>query len=297
MTGYRTAIRLVHELRQGRQKSISFIKPATAVLLASEHLRLGNHSHNVQFSGGASSYSENVGLAPALRGEEYLTSGGGRTGRTYSPLAKLAEAEDVERANEIVSGCLFSNLGHTRLASEVARVIGELHDNVASHARGAGFSALQVYQESHIEFAIADCGVGLLQNARTVRRTMQSHAEAIEWAFERGNTSARNPSSMAQRLPADCLVSPFPAGVETRSSENHHKGEGLWQLQRLVSQVGGELTVHTGTATCLLAHTEDAVYGTSEVDWRGLIVEVTLPVKDYEVIPDDLEEFGRRFGI
>ena len=118
------------------------------------------------------------------------------------------------------------------VADQLAKVVGELHDNVASHASGLGFSCAQAYNDAgakRIEFALADRGRGMLRNVRELFPEVESHPEAIAWCLKRGNTTARNESDpWAQRLPDDAMVSPFPGNTRPESREDHHIGEGLW---------------------------------------------------------------------
>ena len=78
---------------------------------------------------------------------------------------------------------------------KTARVVGELHDNVASHASGRGFSAAQFYRQgrSRLEIAIADGGSGFLRNVRRVMPNITTHGAAIEWCLKKGNVSVRPP--------------------------------------------------------------------------------------------------------
>lgn len=292
------AVEHLAQLRSGLPVSVDFVSPIVSTMLACEGLNKA--PLDVDFPG--NTYAKNIGLEDAVNGRPPLYKATGLAGRTYSALAKLKEYADVDAATDTVAACLDHQFGGSFRATvnEICRIIGELHDNVASHARGSGFSALQVY-EKRVEFAVADVGVGLLANVKTVSPAMLSHQAAIAWCFEKGNTTAASShGGFEQRLPEDALYNPYPKAVPTRFTENNHLGEGLWQLLQLVGSLHGDLWVLTGDAelTCGSANPRGS-YHKSALNWRGLAIEVILPVDRLFVAPPQGrdESVVRRFGI
>ena len=159
----------------------------------------------------------------------------------------------MDCCNRIIADLLHNTLGgddNEGFINAVTKVVGELHDNVPSHAAGTGFSAA-VYctdDSCRLEFAIADCGCGMLHNV-VAPPSVADHRQAIEWCLKRGNTTARHVDDpWAQRLPADSIGSPYGPSVSTFSSENHHIGEGLFCLTELVRMADGQLWIWTGNA-------------------------------------------------
>jgi hypothetical protein len=160
-------------LRMARDRTakVSFVSPIVSTMIAASHLQQTPGSY--EFVGDAQGYAEHIGLLAAMEGRRRASARpGGLAGVTYSPLAQLRRHLDVEAATDTVTECLYGGLvdADRTTINEVSRVIGELHDNVASHAAGAGYSALQVYRNpQRLEFAVVDAGVGLLQNVQRVR--------------------------------------------------------------------------------------------------------------------------------
>lgn len=273
---YAEAIAAVEAFNAGSCE-VRFVTPILSVCLASQAARgAKGSSPSINFAGDSDSYARNTGLSDAMRGcwKPTMTSGG-LLGVSYSPLNQLARAVDVERCNSVIN-TLFRHRLAGRLASGICKVVGELHDNVASHARGAGFSAAQVYGGSELTFAIADSGCGLLTNAKRVGGAT-TDAEAIVWAFGKGNTSARKVADpWAQRWAPGTSDPQVDDGAE----ENAHQGLGLYQLEQLVMQSGGSLWVSSGAAQRLMR--DGAWQGEcsdSPVRWQGLAIEVCLPLE------------------
>ena len=291
MDNHAKAVELVRWLWAGRSAQVSWVSPVVATMLAAARLRPGMLPQ-VTFTPGSESYARSIGLLAALAGETPNVNPSGLAGLTYSPLAQLALPRDVDVANDVVQACLDTQLGgqYGATVNEVGRVIGELHDNVASHARGAGFSALQVYRDpDRVEIAVVDAGVGLLRNVRSAKVAgVDTHQAAIDWCFKKGNTTAPagNVHPFAQRLPEDALSNPYAPTVPVRSSENHHMGEGLWQLLQLVKHLRGQLWMLTGDAQLIVneRHPQGS-YQRSLLDWQGLAIEVIFPVESVFVAP------------
>ena len=305
MTHHADAVALIHALQQGQPAHVGFVWPIVSTMLAAERLH-PTYRAAPTFDPDAKRYADHGGLLDAL--EERFTNHPrtGLVGKKYSPLARLVHDTDVEIADDTVTACLHANFGEELRATvnEICRVIGELHDNVASHARGAGFSALQVYQgkpSAIVEFAVCDAGVGLLRNVMRVEPTVTTHQAAVHWCFQKGNTTARSPvDDISQRLPDDAPMNPYPKHIPTRSTENHHLGEGLWQLLRLVVEIGGTLWALTGDAELEVTPANPAgTYTRSKLDWHGLAIEVSLPVGSiYASQPKAGDEsIAWRFGI
>lgn len=287
-------------LLAGARVQASFAKPLLVASVAALAARDRDAAQRLVLVGGATSYARTIGFEDALAGRE--PSRRPEKGRSYSALARLEHAEAVEQASEVINEFIYDALAdHQALATRIARVVGELHDNVASHAKGVGFSAAQLFDD-RVEIAIADAGVGMLRNVQRVRSDLRNDLDAVRWCLEKGNTTAVEVHDLAQWLPEDATGSPFPSGIATTRErvQNHHIGEGLWQLGELVRATRGALLVWSGTAQVLRSEVEET--SDSSRPWQGVAIGLNLPLASD--VPGeetwskaDLEDLARRLGI
>jgi hypothetical protein len=274
MLTLRERLQEIDRLLLGQQRSLSFLAPATAACLAAA--RRSGAEVNVRFTGHAESYAHTVGLDAILAGGPPPRIP--VTGRSYSPLVELDSHASIEGCNAVINELVEGQLtDYPALADQAAQIIGELHDNVPSHAGGVGFSMAQLYSvEGFLELAVVDCGRGMLSNVRRRVGSIGDHAAAIEWCLEKGHTSVLPPDEWAQRLPDDAMSSPYGETVATRTSDNHHAGLGLWKLNQIVTAARGEFVVWSGDARVLTdvsgASREGALF------WRGVAIILRLPL-------------------
>lgn len=291
---------------QGRG-SIAFVAPAVSAMLAAARSTntLDSLAKSATFTDKCRSYAENNGLVDVLNGRYQFPIRGGMQGVRYTKLTRLATHDEVDGCNAIVNDLFTHQLvGYSAaVISKLAKVVGELHDNVASHASGAGFSCAQVYQDNEgrrIEFAIADAGCGMLKNVSREYSQIADDRDAIKWCLQKGNTTARQPDNWAQRLPDDSICSPYPDDVDTIRSDDHHVGEGLWQLCELVRGSSGKFVVLSGKGEYLVDAEKEFVRE-SCVAWPGVVVEfeITIPIDTDQAQrqSDHLEAIARRIGI
>jgi hypothetical protein len=289
---------------QGVSQNVSFVTPVFSVMAASLVASAPDLTRNLNFAGNCEKYHKNNGLADTLRGKYSFPQRTGRHGSTYSKLTKLATNPEVDACNVIVGDLIHEQLGekNPRAASRITSVVGELHDNVASHACGMGYSAVQTYSDpvARIVFAIADRGRGMLRNVQKVSPSIQTHSDAIKWCLYPGNTTAHNKSSWDQRLPEDYIINPYPTSVATSTCENHHMGLGLSKLAELVRDYGGSLWILSGNSHFFSGINGDT-FGESRLKWDGVAIEFEIPIplsSDSTLKPrPDLEELGKRTGI
>lgn len=243
-------------------------------------------------------YARTLGLDEALRGEAPPKTPA--KGHTYSSLARLDVEEHVEACSEVINDFVYDQLAaHPELAGHIGRVVGELHDNVASHSAGIGFSVAQYYRRQ-LELAIVDNGCGMLHNVSRTSRSIRDDESAIRWCLVRGNTTGVV-DDMAQWLPPDAIASPYPKSVGVRRKENNHLGEGLWQLAELVRETRGELFIWSGNSRGTINESGDRFEPAPR--WPGVAIEVTLPVVDGTAKADmpgssgRLDALAKRLGI
>lgn len=267
--------------------AVRFLTPIDSVTLAALAVTNGSLKDVLSFSRDAGNYAEINGLSAHLNGDYRAPQGTGLQGRRYSALTRLHCHEEVGDCNRVIADLIFEQLSGypQKVLSQIVRVVGELHDNVASHSNGTGFSSAQVYRcrsSSRLEIAVADNGIGIPYNVRKLQNGV-SDAQCLEWAIKRGNTTAGQNNDWAQRLPADSIVSPFPRNVCTKVGENNHLGLGLWQLSEVVRTLQGELRIASGNGElsqkAASISARDTSYG-----WIGVVIFVSLQVQDVPII-------------
>lgn len=204
---------------------------------------------------GNSGYAEALRLPIALGASDEYPYNRPNEGRNYSGLVLLESAETTDKASERVNGCIrhiFAGADLDRFVQDLTEVVGDLHDNVWSHGLSTGFSMAQKWPNSKgtwFEFSLADCGMGFLRETqRAGIPNIDSHAGAIEWCIQKGNTSKRTKvrDEFAQSLPPDMMGNPMPGFAAIREKDNHHMGLGLAKLMELVAKYRGRLWLATG---------------------------------------------------
>ncbi len=279
---FESALRVLAKLdNSGGLVQVDWVSPVVSSLLAALSLQKRDEIYRIRFSPECQGYAENIGLLSILDGDsEPISVRGNKCGETYSPLASLAFHSEVERCNSTVNGVFRKALGTTALVKAVCKVVGELHDNVASHAKGKGYSAAQIYRPSSapdsLEFAIADSGCGFLSNARRTDRSICTDEQAIRWALTKGTTSATPADPFAQRSLEDW---------DLRADDDAHQGLGLWLLRTLVKRTDGRLWVMSGNAQYLLDRNTDRS-GVCARHWPGVVIELEIPVNSKELVSD-----------
>ena len=304
--------RILKQLDSGVQVSpVAFVSPIFSVMVAMcasrSQLSLKERLH---FVGDCESYAQNNGLLDCLAGKYQFPLPSGRQGVTYTKLTRLQNHVEVDACNAVVNSLIHQHVDTVspEAANHLCQIVGELHDNVASHARGWGFSCAQVYPERNqgavrLNFAIADGGCGMLQNVQRIRPDIQTDGDAIQWCLGQGNTTARQKDEWAQRLPDDYMIAPFPDSVTRYSQENHHMGLGLWQLAELVRIFRGELWIASGRGRCNDGGNGVGIQQFSQVDapWNGVAIECEITVRSGQRVTHeqaaDLEALAERIGL
>lgn len=266
--------------------NIRFISPTVATFLAS--VRLSRINAEIRIDPSRRGHAEQSGLNLALTRnyaqmsqasrEEMQRARSSENKPTRSRLTTLFHHAEIESCNVALNDLLFAQLEKLLPAttlSMVAKVVGELHDNVASHANGRGFSAAQFYRggrgnPDRLELSIADGGWGFMRNVRSVLPLINSHEAAIRWCLEKGNTSKRNTENESEI--------PFPSDFEDPYSEggsgqrDHHMGWGLWLLHELVLSTGGELWIWSGDCSFVIRSNGEEVVERTKSYWPGVII-------------------------
>ena len=287
------ALKLMRAIRgDGLTVPVEWLSPIIVTMLASatasdSHLR-ERLRERILLKQDQKTYAVNCGLQTVLDGQYVSPSLTGLQGSTYTRLTRLASAYEVDACNAVINNLFYEQLVDNggEFIRVLSKVVGELHDNVASHARGVGFSSAQRYRRAGgdvIQFAIVDYGVGMLRNVKNVAPSVTTDAQAIDWCLQRGNTTAATEGDgWEQRLPEDSMFNPYPQTVRTTIGDNHHQGLGLWHLREIVGAAGGSFWVASGAGQCrYLAGAATPFYDSLKPSWQGVAIEVELPVPQW----------------
>lgn len=275
-----TEEQLVRQRRAGISPHISFVTPIVSATVAAACTR-NQLARELPFANSdCMDYAETTGLTLAMKGLDPVGQAGGLHGQTYSRLTKLYNHAQVNTCNKVIADVIYAQLegpANGGFVDSVVKVVGELHDNVPSHANGSGFSAAQVYDGERLQFAVADCGCGMLTNVQKSGLTIDSHVGAIEWCLQRGNTTAKPRDEWAQRVPDEAGGNVLPDGVEAFVEDNHHIGEGLWRLTELARRAGGCVWIWSGDCSMLIGP-DDTTTKRTAVSWPGVAIEIEFDV-------------------
>ena len=216
-------------------------------------------------------------------------------GKSYSPLIPLIHPSEVDTANTTINSCIRNLVGQQRSEgiADLCKVVGELHDNVWSHGKSTGFSMAQRTkvpltngQDHFLEFALADSGLGFLEELNRARIEINNHEEAIQWCMQEGNSSKLKDSDAndwVQRLPEDHLgIDPMGCGEQI--PENNHQGLGLAHLIKLIKKYKGELLLCTGDT--LFHINSEGIENINKInnEWKG--VTISCRFKESELLKD-----------
>ncbi|WP_155987713.1 hypothetical protein [Thioalkalivibrio sp. ALE28] len=174
----------------------------------------------------------------------------------------LDNREAVDRATGQINGCIRNIAPWDEQFGQFTRdlfsVVGDLHDNVWAHGMSLGVSMAQRWkvphkQDSYLEFALADGGIGFFQEMHRVGLAPANHEQAIDWCIQEGHSTKlvnESEDPLVQTLPEDVSGNPMQGLARHTNYGNHHQGLGLPKLVRLASDFCGELTLPRETRSC-----------------------------------------------
>jgi hypothetical protein len=202
------------------------------------------------------------------------------SGNNYSELVLLNSVDDTDKATSTINSCIRSLFWTQELScfsQNLCDVVGDLHDNVWSHGKSTGFSMAQKWsdystRQDCFEFALADCGLGFLQELKRVGLIIENDEKAIEWCVVEGNSSKKQKptNDWSQRLPQDISGNPMPNIGQIVDSENHHMGLGLAKLLNLVNTYQGQLWLASGEKTLVVEPNGNNFFKTNALKWQGV---------------------------
>lgn len=126
----------------------------------------------------------------------------------------------------------------------------------------------------NFEFAVADCGLGLLRELERVgMQEIHDHKAAIEWCIQRGNSTKKcSADEWEQRLPADMMGNPIGRDARVVETENHHMGLGLAKLIDAVDQFHGYCWIASGDAMLFISPDGKRTYSKLAIAWQGVAI-------------------------
>ena len=161
-------------------------------------------------------------------------------------------------------------------------LFSELMNNVSDHSRSeiGGYAMAQYYPTNHkIQFAIADRGIGFLNNIKLAFPNIDTEGQAIEKALEKGITAT-------------------PARVYGDTTKN--AGFGLYAMQKILQETGGSFVIISND-TLYRYKNGKISFSKLKKPWQGVAVAFEFYEKeinlDLEQIlwAEDLEEYDEDF--
>jgi len=262
-------------------------------------------------------YLSAIGFARAFGGEDNYPFDRKNKGINYSTLEHLDRPESTESATSAINGCIRNFVGvelPKNFVEMLCDVVGDLHDNVWAHGKASGFSMAQKWKSSPwnpmsrnhcLEFALADSGIGFLREVQNAGLKIETDGDAIKWCIQEGHSTkkVRPISEWAQRVPSDVINNPLRGIEQTRDTENHHMGLGLYKLVRFVREFRGYLWLISGSAGLVLAPGQEPAYIHVKHPWQGVAIACRFQSGDIAAVREgiasgdkDIQEIMRILG-
>lgn len=274
---------------------ISFGRPSYWVLLATALYNTNIDKKKLNLTEKQKSYLTTIGFSNHILGQKQNINRSDLCGKNYSVLAPLTNENQTENANSLINNCIRHNIGinanKPTSAHTLAEIVGELHDNVWSHAKSAGFSLFQktrIKNDSFLEFAIADKGYGFLRELKRVKIDVADDKEAIEWCLRQGNTSKKpkKDDGWTQQLPSDVIGNPMGEHA-TYHNGNHHQGLGLAKLKEMIIEAKGTLKIASGNQLYILNNGTEKWADITMMPWTGVAISFVIPIKNLVYLEKD----------
>ena len=274
--------KLIEKLNLNETIDIGFLTPAAAAVIACAcHRATKPKVHYVNEL--VRKYSDYAQLSYVLNGC-YANPKQASYQKTCSRLCQIKDQTDIDVATSSIRALLRTHLDHKfRVIQDIIKVVGELHDNIFSHAEGLGYSMAQIYKGNtpRVEFAVVDAGIGLKRSVRAVK-AVKTDQEAVALCIGKGFSTKKLSSSWAQKIDRD-VPNPFSDNVPTRRSSDNHQGLGLYLLTELIEKLEGRLWICTGHAS-LVQNAGKRYYTANRYVWRGTAIAVSVSLSPKRVV-------------
>jgi hypothetical protein len=145
---HKTAMKLLRRIRSGgRPIPVGFLSPIIVTMLAAEAAnepRLGYRlRERIALQLAQKSYAANCGLQAVLDGQDAPRSLAGLEGVTYTRLTRLVSGHEVDACNAVINNLFDEQLCENGgdFIRVLGKVVGEMHDNVASRGLSLAFAS------------------------------------------------------------------------------------------------------------------------------------------------------------
>ena len=150
---------------------------------------------------------------------------------SYSPIERIINrGENIDKVAKQLSSVMLKNYSDLNerdikdLNDYLFYLFTEMMNNVIDHSKSSvgGFAMAQYYEKNRkIQFAIADRGVGFLENVKLKLSNISNEIEAIEKALAKG----------------------FTATTQTMYGQERNAGYGLYAMTKIIEQVEGKFVI------------------------------------------------------
>ncbi len=166
-----------------------------------------------------------------------------------SRLVELTRFTGAREPDELGLMLLDRTAAVPALADALHQCVAEIGANVPEHSgRDWGYVAAQTtVGDTVVQFAVGDAGDGVAAGFATHVRL--SDAEAVEWTLERGVSRTGLPG----------------------------RGRGLQKAKALVTSLGGQLHMLSGTAFRTVQR-DSSTHGEAERSWSGTLLQGSFPL-------------------
>lgn len=234
------------------------------------------------------SFANTIGFTGLVEPKESFNINRTNKNKTYTLIQKIANfSDDVDKANSGIMSCLRSSVSNLSNLIEdinkynIAKTIGELHDNVKSHSQSSGFSMAQ-YLNNKFEFSIADNGLGFLNELRSKNIQIFNDEEAIKWCLKKGNSTKKIDDEFSQAIPEDLIMNPMPVKSHSRNDGNYHQGLGLHILREFAKLNSGTLEIVSGESYFLMDSEGNEKYFLMDRKINGVSITLRLNLSEVE---------------
>lgn len=176
--------------------------------------------------------------------------------KSYTPVEKITTRNGLEKISTHLTNIMLKNFSDLEasdikdLRDYLQYLFLELMNNVADHAQSNGHVMAQYYPTNKkVQFAVADRGVGFLQNIKLKYKDVSSEEEAIFKALEKGVT----------------------ATPEKMYGQEKNAGYGLYAMLEILKQTNGKFTIISNDT---LVRYKNHKYTVKKLDesWEGVAI-------------------------
>jgi hypothetical protein len=198
--------------------------------------------------------------------------------KTYSPVENVSSRNGLESISKHLADIMLQNFSklspsdQKELGNYLQYLFLELMNNVSDHSESpvGGYVMAQYFPvKRKIQFAVADRGIGFLENIQLKFHEISNEKEAIHKALEKGVTSTK----------------PKMYGHERNA------GFGLYAMFKILQMTGGKFIIISNDT---LIHYHDENYTTKKLSepWKGVVVAFEF---DQSYIAHNMDDFKRMF--